>query len=125
MNSKLSTSSPLRDLFLLYEDKHNQTHRINFPASTEDLERLTNNCDTATFGVLKEEKLDLGYRSAWKLDNTKFLASFHPSDSDVMEMISDILLPTPVNLGGRQSLIFAELYKLNVDLSSSLLTIGL
>ena len=64
-----------------------------FQPLLKTLDCLTKNCDLATFGVLKEEKLDLDYRSAWKLDNTKFLTSFHPFDSDVMEMISDILLP--------------------------------
>lgn len=96
-----------------------------FPASVEDLDCLTKNCDIATFGVLKEEKLDLDYRSAWKLDNKKFLTSFHPFDSDVMEIVSNILLPTPVNVGGRESLVYAELYKLNVYSSRSLLTIDL
>lgn len=67
VNSKLSTSTSLKGLFLLYEDKHDQTQRIKFPASVEDLDCLTKNCDIATFGVLKEEKLDLDYRSAWKL----------------------------------------------------------
>ena len=125
VNSKTSANSSLEDLFLLYEDKHSQAHRINFPASAKDFEALTKNCDPATFGVLKEEKLDLDYRSAWKLDKTKFLTSFHPSDSDVMKMISYMLLPASANIDGRHSVILAELYKLNVYSFISRLTIDL
>lgn len=42
-----------------------------------------------------------------------------------MEIVSDILSPTQVNVGSRESLVFAELYKLNVYSSGSLLTIDL
>lgn len=101
-----------QDMFMLYEDTNGEAYRINFPASQEELKALTMNCDPATFGVLKEEKLDLDYRSAWKLDNTKFLTSFHPADTDVMEMMTNLLFPP--TLIGVQPFIVAELYKLNV-----------
>ena len=70
------SNEPRQDVFMLYEDRSGQAHRINFPASSEDLEILASNCDPATFGVLNEERLDVEYRSAWKLDKTKFLTSF-------------------------------------------------
>jgi hypothetical protein len=95
------------DAFVLYSDKEGKHHRISFPASEEDLKALADTCEPATFGLLSEDKLDLDYRSAWKMDNTKFACSFHPSDaSDILNTVQDILLP--------QGSMYAELYKLNV-----------
>lgn len=103
------------DVFMFYEDREGHAHRLNFPASDNDLETLASNCDPATFGVLNEERLDLEYRSAWKLDETKFLTSFHPGECDIMEIVGQILAPIPSNLGNHSAIV-AELYKLNVCL---------
>jgi hypothetical protein len=93
--------------FVLYSDKEWNHHRISFPTSEEDLKVLAETCEPATFGLLQEDKLDLDYRSAWKMDHTQFACSFHPSDaSDILNTVQDILLP----LGS----MYAELYKLNV-----------
>jgi hypothetical protein len=100
---------------LFYEDKEGQAHKITFPASAEEMEKLSTDCDPATFGVGDEERLDTEYRSAWKLDNTKFATSFHPFDSEVMEVIKQLLFPGAIHLGVIQPLIVAELYKLNVN----------
>jgi hypothetical protein len=112
------------DVFMLYEDRDGQAHRINFPASAHDLESLSSNCEPATFGLLGEEKLDLEYRSAWKLDKTKFLTSFHPADFDIMEIIRQLLVPTATNISA-QAAIVTDLYKLNVTPLVTFLTIDL
>jgi len=111
------SNEPRQDVFMLYEDRSGQAHRINFPASSEDLEILASNCDAATFGVLNEGRLDVEYRSAWKLDKTKFLTSFHPAECDIMELVRELLVPTAGNIGV-QITIVTELYKLNVLLPS-------
>jgi hypothetical protein len=108
---------------LFYEDKDGQSHKIVFPASNDELEHLVSGCEQATFGVGNEEKLDTKYRSAWKLDTTRFATSFHPFDSDIMEVVKHLLFS--VNVGAFQPLIVAELYKLNVCPYSSSLTIDL
>jgi hypothetical protein len=100
---------------LFYEDKNGQAHKITFPASVEEMEKLSTDCDPATFGVGGEDRLDTEYRSAWKLDNTKFATSFHPFDSEIMEVVKQLLFPGAIHLGVIQPLIVAELYKLNVN----------
>jgi hypothetical protein len=93
--------------FIFYSDKEGKAHQIPFPASEDDLKALGETCDPATFGLHAEDKLDLDYRSAWKMDNTKFASSFHPSDaSDILNVVQSILLP--------EGSMYAELYKLNV-----------
>lgn len=120
LNSKISLENiKSGDPFLFYEDQVGQAHRLNFPASIEDLEKLANVCDQATFGRNKEDVLDTEYRSAWKLDNTKFLSSFQPSDYDIIEVIRQLLFPGAVNNNGNRAgdfdvAIVSELYKLNV-----------
>ena len=104
-------------LYILYEDQTGRFHQINFPASGNEVEALAANCQPATFGVLREEKLDIDYRSAWKLDKSHFLTSFHPAESDIMETIKQILFPGAVNNEPLQSFIVTELYKLNVCVS--------
>lgn len=116
--SKLAESNdqaiPPPNPILFYEDHTGQSHKVVFPASAEDMEKLASNCDPATFGVGGESRLDVRYRSAWKLDNTKFATSFHPFDSDVMEIIKQLLFSGAIHLEPFQPIIVAELYKLNV-----------
>jgi hypothetical protein len=93
--------------FIFYSDKEGKAHQIHFPASEDDLKELGQTCDRATFGLGAQDTLDLEYRSAWKLDNTKFASSFNPSDaSDILNIVQDILLP--------EGSMYVELYKLNV-----------
>lgn len=106
---------------LFYEDKEGQAHKIMFPASAEDMGKLSADCDAATFGVGGKDRLDPEYRSAWKLDNTKFATSFHPFDNDIMEVVKQLLFPsTAIHIAPLQPIIVAELYKLNVFFSACL-----
>ena len=78
------------------------------------MDKLSSNCDPATFGVGGEDRFDTEYRSAWKLDTTKFATSFHPFDSDIMEIAKQLLFFGAINLGIFEPILVAELYKLNV-----------
>jgi hypothetical protein len=99
---------------LFYEDKKGQCHKITFPGTPEEMEKLSSDCDPASFGVGTEERLDTEYRSAWKLDNTKFATSFHPFDSDIMDVVKQLLFAGAIKFGYLEPIIVAELYKLNV-----------
>jgi hypothetical protein len=107
-----STAPP--NPILYYDDHNGQPHKVLFPASAEEMEQLAKNCDPATFGVGGENRLDVEYRSAWKLDNTKFATSFHPFDSDIMEIIKQLLFAGAIHLEPFHPIIVAEVYKLNV-----------
>ena len=104
---------------LFYEDKKGECHKVTFPASADEMETLASHCDIATFGVGNEERLDTEYRSAWKLDNTRFATSFHPFDSDIMEVVRHLLFPGAVKTHITEPIVVAELYKLNVEPSKS------
>ena len=124
--SESDTIAPANPI-LFYEDKDGQSHKITFPASGQEMETLSAQCDPASFGIGTEERLDIEYRSAWKLDNTKFATSFHPYDSDIMEVVKHLLFSGAINLGALEPVVVAELYKLNVHLPPrlSLCTDGL
>jgi len=47
---------------VFYEDKNGQSHKITFPASPEEMEKLASDCDPASFGVGGEDVMDLDYR---------------------------------------------------------------
>lgn len=66
----------------LYFDKElgDTRHRISLPASEDDLKVLAETCQPTTFGLGLDDTLDLDYRDAWKIDNTHFPCSLHPSD---------------------------------------------
>ena len=78
------------------------------------MDKLSSDCDPASFGVGNEERLDTEYRSAWKLDNTKFATSFNPFDYDLMDVVKQLLFSGAINLGALEPIVVAELYKLNV-----------
>ena len=101
---------------LFYEAKDGQSHKITFPAVAQEIETLSAQCGLASFGVGSEECLDLEYRSAWKLDNTKFATSFHPFDSDIMEVVKHLLFSGAIDLGALEPVVVAQLYKLIVHL---------
>jgi len=108
-----TSSSQPASLFLFYEDKGGEAHRLDFPASAQGMEHLASVCEQATFGRNTEDVLDTEYRSAWKLDNTKFSCSLHPADYDVVEVIRQLLFPGAVH-SDIETAIGVELYKLNV-----------
>jgi hypothetical protein len=102
-------SVPPETPILFYEDKNGQSHKITFPPTIEQMENLASECDPASFGVGSQEVMDMQYRSAWKLDNTKFATSFHPNNTDIMQIIRNILFAA----GSEKFYIVPELYKLN------------
>lgn len=110
---------------LFYEDKLGASHKIVFPATPQEMDKLCSNCDPATFGVGGEDRFDTEYRSAWKLDITKFATSFHPFDSDIMEITKQLLFSSAINLGVFEPILVAELYKLNVYSKTFPLTLDL
>lgn len=88
------------------------------PVSNADaLQQLVQACSPATFGRGGEDVLDTSYRKAGKLDEDKFLSSFHPADFGILNHVEQILLPS-VSTDMENKLQFrriaAELYKLNV-----------
>ena len=102
------------DPVIYYDNTKGQPQKICFPTTVEEVEKLASNCDLASFGVGTEERIDLDYRSAQKLDPSKFATSFHPNNTDIMETIKQLLFPGTIYIS-------AELYKLNVwPLSDSL-----
>jgi hypothetical protein len=109
------TITTLANPILFYEDKNGKSHKVTFPATPQEMEKLSSYCDRASFGVGNEKRLDTEYRSAWKLDNSKFATSFHPYDSDIMEVVKRLLFPGAIYLGALEPIIVAELYKLNVQ----------
>jgi hypothetical protein len=107
---KIAPENPI----LFYEDKSGQSHKITFPPTAQEMDKLSSDCDPASFGVGNEERHDTEYRSAWKLDNTKFATSFNPFDYDIMDVVKRLLFSGAINLGAFEPIIVAELYKLNV-----------
>ena len=86
--------------------------RLDFTAVTDDdLKRLADNCDHATFGRNQEDVHDETYRSAGKLDRAHFLLGFDPERSGVMEAVKEVLLE---GYDKATTAIRCELYKLNV-----------
>lgn len=85
--------------------------RIDFTnASEEDVSKLLESCDAATFGVNQQDVLDETYRKASKLDTAFFSAKFDPVHSGLMDVLRDVLMEGH----GADKRIRVELYKLNV-----------
>lgn len=89
-------------------------------SSTDALQGIVHDCTPATFGRGNKDVLDPEYRSAGKLDTDNFCTTFHPADFGILETIEQILLPSVSSSRsrGRFRRVRAELYKLNVRLSS-------
>src|SRR5277367_1655695 len=109
-NKTIAPKNPI----LIYQDKIGLCHKITFPATAQQMARLCLDCDPASFGVGAEERHDTEHRSAWKLDKTKFATSFHPFDSDIMEVVKHLLFSGAINLGALGPIIMGKLHKLNV-----------
>jgi hypothetical protein len=106
-NETVSAGTPEAPI-LFYEDKNGDCRKVVFPASAGEMEKLTSVCDPASFGVGTQTVMDLDYRSAWKLDNTKFASSFN--HDEIMEIVQKMLFA----LDGDSFFIASEMYKLNV-----------
>lgn len=85
---------------------------LSLPAAEDDplLQSLFHSCKPATFGRGGEDVYDETYRRATKLDTTEFCTDFSPYEHGIIDIITQLLLPSirTVEKGIR-----AELYKLN------------
>ncbi|KZW04463.1 hypothetical protein EXIGLDRAFT_599226 [Exidia glandulosa HHB12029] len=79
-------------------------------ASVDELERLANACQAATFGRNQLDVLDESYRKAGKLDNTDFALNLDITGSGLLDKVHDSLF----GWEAQSRDIVAELYKLNV-----------
>lgn len=85
--------------------------RVDLSNSTpEDLDRLSDACQPATFGVNREDVYDESYRKAGKLDIPNFAPSFDIGSTGLVDIVRDALLDGEDD----QRRIKAEMYKLNV-----------
>lgn len=99
-------------LTLFYGKKSEVVHRVELVSATEEeLQRLADTCDPASFGRGAETVLDESYRKAGKLDITDFAINFDPVACGLLDTLRDILLE---GYYGKEWGIRAELYKLNV-----------
>ncbi|OSD03829.1 hypothetical protein PYCCODRAFT_1365254 [Trametes coccinea BRFM310] len=103
------------DSYLFY-GKDSNARRINIAkASVEEVQRLAETCDPATFGVNQQDVYDETYRKAGKLDRREFALNFSPEQSGMLDAVRDSLL-VELHAGSRVGTepIRMELYKLNV-----------
>lgn len=85
--------------------------RLNFSdPSEDDLRKLAEYCDPATFGRDSEAVLDEAYRKAGKLDIEHFSTFFDPTLCGLISQLEYLLLEGHDDSVGLRS----ELYKLNV-----------
>ncbi|KAI6158907.1 hypothetical protein EDD17DRAFT_1617901 [Pisolithus thermaeus] len=57
----------------------------------EDLGKLSDVCQPATFGVNKEDVYDESYRKAEKLDISNFATSFDLNNTGLVDIVHDAL----------------------------------
>jgi hypothetical protein len=74
------------------------------------LEKLSNACQKATFGLNRQDVLDESYRKAGKMDVGKFAIHFSPERLNLIKRVQHGLL-SPTD---KERKVRAELYKLNV-----------
>ncbi|OBZ71680.1 hypothetical protein A0H81_08870 [Grifola frondosa] len=97
--------------FILFYGKDSHARRVDLlNASEDDLARLTEACDPATFGVAQQDVFDETYRKALKLDSANFAVKLDAASSGLLEIIRVGLLEEHEETKA----ISAELYKLNV-----------
>lgn len=93
---------------IYYQSKDGQTRYSELPIKDpQELNRLMEACETASFGVGKQEVVDETYRKALKLDTSVFATSFQISGTVIPNMVHKLLVP-------EASSIRLELYKLNI-----------
>ncbi|KAF7288949.1 Fe2OG dioxygenase domain-containing protein [Mycena indigotica] len=100
-------------LFYKHGAGEDDARHLNFNDATEEqLARLAESCQPATFGKGTEDILDESYRKAGKLDCADFAASLDVGTLRLVEAISPDLLDGRDDVEDKS--IKAELYKLNV-----------
>ncbi|KAK7217820.1 hypothetical protein V2G26_005823 [Clonostachys chloroleuca] len=88
------------------------------PGSENDIQRLLDGTQPATFGRGREDVYDETYRKALKMDTTTFCSTFDPYSLGIVDTIAQVLLPSIVDSSTHRS-VRAELYKLNLYTSPS------
>lgn len=83
------------------------------PGHEQNLARLVNEADPATFGLHGKDVLDESYRKASKLDPSQFSTSFNPYELGIIDTVAQALLPSTKAADSYQG-VRAELYNLNV-----------
>lgn len=83
------------------------------PGHEQNLARLVNEADPATFGLRGKDILDESYRKASKLDPSQFTTSFNPYELGIIDTVAQALLPSTKAADSYRA-VRAELYKLNV-----------
>ncbi|KAJ3545892.1 hypothetical protein NMY22_g2269 [Coprinellus aureogranulatus] len=97
----------------LFYKKDTSSDYIDFAARTandEDIQRLVQECEQATFGRNNQDVLDESYRKAWKMDTSQFATQFDLAKSGILDVVHDQLLHYEENTKN----LVAHLYKLNV-----------
>lgn len=83
------------------------------PGHEQNLAKLVNEADPATFGLHGKDVLDESYRKASKLDPSQFSTTFNPYELGIIDTVAQALLPS-TNAADSYRAVRAELYKLNV-----------
>lgn len=76
----------------------------------EDIKKLVEASEKATFGRNSQDILDESYRKAWKMDTSQFSTQFDVANSGILDVVHDQLLHYEKNSKN----LVAHLYKLNV-----------
>ena len=82
----------------------------------EDVERMCDACQPASFGRQEQEVYDNEYREALELEPQNFSTDFHPHDHGILENLAQTLLTAYQGYQRDEDLlgVRAEIYKLNV-----------
>ncbi|KAG6354511.1 hypothetical protein INS49_004528 [Diaporthe citri] len=83
------------------------------PGHEQNLARLVNEADPATFGLHGKDVLDESFRKASKLDPSQFSTSFNPYELGIIDTVAQALLPSTKAADSYRA-VRAELYKLNI-----------
>lgn len=83
------------------------------PGHEQNLARLVNETDPATFGFHGKDVLDESYRKASKLEPSQFSTTFNPYELGIIDTVAQALLPSAKAADSYRA-VRAELYKLNV-----------
>jgi len=95
-----------------FSDKEPSNLDLSSQRGQEDeIARLAEVCQPATFGFGDQDVFDETYRKAWKMDVSQFSAQFDLARSGIMELVHDQLLGYEDR--GSMTLV-PHLYKLNI-----------
>lgn len=83
------------------------------PETQDNLERLIDSTERASFGYKGKDTYDETYRKALKMDTTAFATTFDPYSLGIIDTIAQVLLPS-MQESRLHRAVKAELYKLNV-----------